>query len=125
MPHRYFDDCFELAFDTPASPHILTLAGDLESMVDSQVFSDVSFIVEGRNIHAHKLLLFARCEYFRRMFTSGYRESSDACITIPDVTYDAFLCVLSFLYTGKPRECPLPHTSSSPPAEVTEDDLVP
>jgi len=101
---RYFDDCFELSFELPSSANVLSLAGDLEPMVDSEHFSDVSFEVEGRTIHAHKFILFARCEYFRRMFTSGYKEASSPCIPIPDVSYDVFLCVLSFLYTGKPRD---------------------
>jgi len=99
---RYFDDCFELAFEPPNAANVLSLAGDLAPMVDSEHFSDVSFEVEGRTIHAHKFILFARCEYFRRMFTSGYKESTDACIPIRDTTYDVFLCVLTFLYTGKP-----------------------
>ena len=73
-------------------------------MVDNPQFSDVTFVVEGRNVHAHKFILFARSEYFRRMFTSGYREASESTIPIPDVRYEVFLCVLSFLYTGKPRE---------------------
>ena len=38
------------------------------------------------------------------MFTSGYRESTDSEITIGDVRHDVFLCVLAFLYTGKPHE---------------------
>ena len=42
--------------------------------------------------------------YFRRMFTSGMRESTDSTIDIPDVRYEVFLCVLKFLYTGKPRD---------------------
>ena len=65
---------------------------------------DVAFIVEGRTVDAHKFILFARSEYFRRMFTSGYRESTDATITIGDVRHEVFTCVLSFLYTGKPKE---------------------
>ena len=101
---RYFDDCFELALQKPAAAAVLTLSGDLESMVDNPQFSDVGFVVEGRTVHAHKFILFARSEYFRRMFTSGYRESSEATITIPDVRHEVFLCVLAFLYTGKPRE---------------------
>ena len=55
-------------------------------------------------MRAHKNILFARCEYFRRMFTSGYKESSDASVSLPDISYEVFLCVLSYLYTGKPRE---------------------
>ena len=39
------------------------------------------------------------------MLTGGYREAADATIDINAVGHDAFLCVLSFLYTGKlPRE---------------------
>ena len=67
-------------------------------------FSDVAFIVEGRSVHAHKFILFARSEYFRRMFTSGYREATDSSIDITDVRHEVFLCVLAFLYTGKPRD---------------------
>lgn len=37
------------------------------------------------------------------MFTSGYKESSESCIAIPDVSYEVFMSVLTFLYTGKPR----------------------
>ena len=38
------------------------------------------------------------------MFTSGYREATDTTIAIGDVRHEIFLCVLHFLYTGKPRE---------------------
>ena len=101
---RYFDDCFELALQKPAAAAVLSLSGDLESMVDNQQFSDVAFVVEGRTVYAHKFILFARSEYFRRMFTSSFRESTEATIPIPDVRHEVFLCVLAFLYTGKPRE---------------------
>ena len=73
-------------------------------MVNNEQFSDISFVVEGRTVHAHKFILFARSEYFRRMFTSGYREASEATIPIGDVRHEVFLCVLAFLYTGKARE---------------------
>ena len=102
--------------------------------MNNEQFSDIAFLVEGRTVHAHKFILFARCEYFRRMFTGGYKvrarrpnpnpdpdpdpnpnpdpdphphqESTEACVPIPDVTHDVFLCILTFLYTGKPREVP-------------------
>ena len=142
---RYFEDCFELAVESSSPAAVLSLAGDLEGMLDNEQallshpvpapapapvpvpvpvpapprpapscptppsrpvlqFSDVRFEVAGRTVHAHRFILFARCEYFRRMFTGGYREARDECIPIPDVRYDVFLCVLAFLYTGKPRE---------------------
>ena len=73
-------------------------------MVNNEQFSDVAFLVEGRTVHAHKFILFARSEYFRRMFTSAFRESTDSTIPIGNVRHEVFLCVLAFLYTGKPRE---------------------
>ena len=82
---RYFEDCFELTLHKPAHQAVLTLSGDLQPMVDNPQFSDVTFLVEGRQVHAHRFILFARSEYFRRMFTSGYRESTDTVIPIPDV----------------------------------------
>lgn len=36
---RYFDDCFELALQKPAAAAVLSLSGDLESMVDNPQFS--------------------------------------------------------------------------------------
>ena len=48
---RYFDDCFELALQKPAAAAVLSLSGDLESMVDNPQFSDVVFVVEGRTVH--------------------------------------------------------------------------
>ena len=47
-------------------------------MVNNEQFSDVAFLVEGRTVHAHKFILFARCEYFRRMFTGGYKARTAA-----------------------------------------------
>ena len=89
----------------PAAAAVLSLSGDLESMVDNAQFSDVEFVVDGRTVHAHKFILFARSEYFRRMFTSGYRESTDSTIAIPDVRAPIPGTVLS----------PSPPHSSFPP----------
>jgi N-acetylneuraminic acid mutarotase len=95
---RYFDDCFELPLQPP-------MRDEMESSIDNPQFSDVSFEVEGRVVHAHKVILSARSEYFRLMFTSGCREEfTKASIPIPDVRYDVFRCVLAFLYTGKARD---------------------
>jgi len=101
---RYFDDCFEFPLQKPVEEAVLTLSGDLQPMVDNPQFSDVTFVVEGQQVHAHKFILYARSEYFRRMFTSGYREATDKTITIPDVSYDVFLAVLSYLYTGTSKD---------------------
>jgi len=101
---RYFEDCFEFPLKKPTEEPVLSLSGDLQPMVDNPQFSDVTFVVEGQHVHGHKFILYARCEYFRKMFTSGYRESTDKMITIPDVRHEVFLAVLSYLYTGTAKD---------------------
>jgi hypothetical protein len=52
-----------------------TLSADLRGLLGSEDFSDITFVVEGRRVFAHKSILCARCEYFRHMLQSGMAES--------------------------------------------------
>ena len=61
--------------------------------------SDVTFLVEGQRIHAHRAILAKRCEHFAAMFRSGMRESVEREISIPNVPMEAFKLMLEFLYT--------------------------
>ncbi|EOD19314.1 hypothetical protein EMIHUDRAFT_458743 [Emiliania huxleyi CCMP1516] len=101
---HYFSDCFEWSLEADRGAASQALAGDLECMVESGQFSDIWFEVEGKTVPAHKFLLFARCEYFRRMFTSGYAEAAAQTVRIEGVSHAAFKQVLHYLYSGRPRE---------------------
>lgn len=57
---------FRLEEDIAAIPES-TLTSDLMSYINNDTFSDITFIVEGKPIHAHKLLV-CRCTYFEAMF---------------------------------------------------------
>jgi len=89
---RFEPECYGI----PSS----TLAQDLRSLVNNELFSDVTFIVEGKKVFAHKLLL-CRNSYFLAMFSSQMMEGSSREIQIPDVSYASFLCVLRYLYTDQ------------------------
>lgn len=39
-----------------------------------QEYCDVTFVVQGRKIDCHKIVLYARCPHFRHMFDSGMAE---------------------------------------------------
>ena len=43
--------------------------------LNSSLFSDVSFLVEGERIAAHKLVLCCRCEVMSAMLSGGFMES--------------------------------------------------
>lgn len=80
-----------------------TLVADLGSLVNNQAFfSDVTFIVEGRKIYAHRAILAVRNEdFFRAMLMGPLRESTESTITIPDMSYSVFLALLEYIYTGR------------------------
>ena len=73
---------------------------DVLSLLDDPEISDLTLVVEGRKIHVHRAILFARSSHFRSMFTSGMRECGDGLVHIPDAPYDAMKVMLVYLYTG-------------------------
>lgn len=47
--------------------HIHLLSEQLGALVQGEDYSDVTFIVEGKRFPAHRVILAARCHYFRWM----------------------------------------------------------
>jgi len=76
-----------------------TILIDFEKMFNNQYLSDVIFVIEGKEMYAHKFMLQMRCEHFRGMFSSGLRESRSNKITITDFSYEVFSEVIRFIYT--------------------------
>jgi len=86
----------EVNVDIPSS----SLICDLRSLLNEQKLSDVTFIVEGKPVHAHKLLC-VRCSYFRAMFEGQMREAQEKTVTINNVSHRVFLALLEYLYTDE------------------------
>ena len=90
---------------------------DLRELLKEELYADVCFEVEGREVLAHVAILVARCDHFRRMFQSGMAESRadaapsgdlGACapatpvrrVQIKDCGAVAFCQLLLWLYSG-------------------------
>merc|ERR1712187_144637 len=73
----------------------------MNEYLNKQQFSDVVFVVEGRQLHAHRILLTLFSDYFRRAFACGMRESFEPEIVIEEISYETFYALLEFLYMGK------------------------
>lgn len=69
--------------------------------LDKPQFSDVTFVVEGRRLQAHRILLILFSDYFRRAFACGMRESFEPEIVIEGIPHETFHAILEFLYTGQ------------------------
>ena len=52
--------------------------------------ADITFMVEGRPFHAHRIALLASSEAFRAMFNQGFREKDATCISIPNLSWAVF-----------------------------------
>lgn len=72
------------------------LSEQLAALVPAEEYSDVTFLVEEKRFPAHKVILAARCQYFR--YSSQSVLTSDVHV-VP---------VFMFLYTHRWHMCPLP-----------------
>ncbi|CAK7342728.1 unnamed protein product [Dovyalis caffra] len=98
----------------------------LNLLINGQAFSDVTFSVEGRLVHAHRCILAARSLFFRKFFCgpdppsgldpSGSRINSvgspgsrSNAIQVNSVGYEVFLLLLQFLYSGQVSILPQKH----------------
>ncbi|CAL9751912.1 unnamed protein product [Musa acuminata subsp. burmannicoides] len=98
----------------------------LNLLINGQAFSDVTFSVEGRLVHAHRCILAARSLFFRRFFcgtdppSPGLLSSprggaaspgaaGGAVIPVNSVSYEVFLLMLQFLYSGQVSVVPQKH----------------
>ncbi|THG12463.1 hypothetical protein TEA_011615 [Camellia sinensis var. sinensis] len=95
----------------------------LHLLINGQGFSDVTFSVEGRLVHAHRCILAARSLFFRKFFC-GPDPSVDLAggsglsprglnpqqvIPVNSVGYEVFLLMLQFLYSGQVSIVPQKH----------------
>ncbi|XP_030516630.1 BTB/POZ domain and ankyrin repeat-containing protein NOOT2 [Rhodamnia argentea] len=101
----------------------------LNLLINGQAFSDVTFSVEGRLVHAHRCILAARSLFFRKFFSgsespggpssdpssgSGSRVCAPSSprsgvIPVSSVGYEVFLLLLQFLYSGQVSIVPQKH----------------
>ncbi|XAR69614.1 hypothetical protein NMG60_11001272 [Bertholletia excelsa] len=100
----------------------------LNLLINGQAFSDVTFSVEGRLVHAHRCILAARSLFFRKFFcgpdspmgmdstgsrmpgsASSPRGSNPVVIPVNSVGYEVFLLMLQFLYSGQVSIVPQKH----------------
>lgn len=86
------------AVNEPTSSHLI--GRRLWYFFNDEEFSDVTFLVQGRKVYGHKMVLALVSDCFRAMFTAGFRESSSSEIEITGCSYEAFLAVMEYVYTG-------------------------
>lgn len=73
---------------------------DMYKLCENDCYSDVTFIVDGCRLPAHRVILAARSEYFRALLFGGLYESTQDEINL-DQPLVAFKALLRYIYSGK------------------------
>ncbi|XP_078256113.1 BTB/POZ domain-containing protein 9 isoform X2 [Rhinoraja longicauda] len=82
--------------------HVHILSEHVGALIHGEEYSDVTFLVEKKRFAAHRVILAARCQYFRALLYGGMREAhSQAEIPLPDTPAEAFTMLLKYIYTGQ------------------------
>lgn len=80
-------------------PSTSELSANLKQLLSNPLFSDVTFLVEDKEIPAHKAILSTRSGYFQTLLTNGILEA-DKPIKLTDITSAGFLAMLHYIYTN-------------------------
>ena len=80
--------------------HISILSDNLSALYLSETFSDITLIVDGHRLPAHRVLLAARSDYFRALLYGGMKESQESDIEIKVTSLQAFKYLMKYLYCG-------------------------
>ncbi|XP_073484850.1 BTB/POZ domain-containing protein 9 [Aquarana catesbeiana] len=82
--------------------HVHILSENVGALINGEEYSDVTFVVEKRRFPAHRVILAARCHYFRALLYGGMREAQpQAEIFLQDTTAEAFSMLIKYVYTGR------------------------
>ncbi|XP_072832977.1 RCC1 and BTB domain-containing protein 2 isoform X2 [Pogona vitticeps] len=76
-----------------------TVAQSIKKEFDNPDNADLRFLVDGKYIHVHKVLLKIRCEHFR----SVLNNNNDEIIEINEFSYPVYRAFLEYLYTDNIR----------------------
>eukprot|EP00742_Colponemidia_sp_Colp-10_P003198 GILJ01003407.1.p1 GENE.GILJ01003407.1~~GILJ01003407.1.p1 ORF type:complete len:594 (-),score=58.29 GILJ01003407.1:163-1944(-) len=91
----------------PTSP-APSLSADMRKLINSSARSDVTFIVEGKQVHAHRCIIMSRCrpleEQIEALATPSVPQQSSRRkqhVTLPITTgsHQAFVAFIEYLYT--------------------------
>ncbi|XP_044633101.1 RCC1 and BTB domain-containing protein 2 isoform X3 [Equus asinus] len=107
LPHLTHFSCTDDVFACFASPAVswrlltvepddhLTVAESLKREFDNPNTADLKFLVDGKYIYAHKVLLKIRCEHFR----SSLEDHEDDIVEMSEFSYPVYRAFLEYLYT--------------------------
>ncbi|KAH8880254.1 hypothetical protein GQ53DRAFT_670182 [Thozetella sp. PMI_491] len=97
-----------------------TASPSLASLYRDERYSDLLLTCQGRKFKVHKAIVCPQCPFFDRACTSGFLDSQQGSLDLPDVDPNVLECVIKYLYTGRYSDGDPETESPSPPEEVIQ-----
>ncbi|XP_043287595.1 BTB and MATH domain-containing protein 43-like [Venturia canescens] len=73
----------------------------MKALYEKKTLSDVTFVIDDKELPAHKAVLAVRSEVFEAMFLSEMKEKDTSRVEIVDAKAEIFEEFLKYLYTGE------------------------
>eukprot|EP00455_Lapot_gusevi_P001379 TRINITY_DN10564_c0_g2_i2.p1 TRINITY_DN10564_c0_g2~~TRINITY_DN10564_c0_g2_i2.p1 ORF type:complete len:276 (-),score=45.27 TRINITY_DN10564_c0_g2_i2:33-755(-) len=78
------------------------LTNGLQKVLEEcEQLSDITFVVQGMPIQAHKAILSSRSAYFRSMLGGALVESQQTEILFDNFSVEVFMAILQYIYTDR------------------------
>jgi hypothetical protein len=77
------------------------LAERLRALLSDGFASDVTFVVENREINVHRFVLISRCDYFVKEFSGRWKDKPRVPLAHSSIKYEAFHALMEYIYTGQ------------------------
>ena len=83
--------------------HFTSLMSGLNQLRQEKTFCDVILKVGSNEIHAHRSVLVAGCQYFKSLFLGHFSEATMKEINLSEVTenVEALEIIMNFIYSGE------------------------
>lgn len=81
-------------------PAVNELPANLKEFVNNPLFSDVTFVLEDKEVVAHRVILAARSGYFRSLLSDG-TFGDDKRIKLDNFSHYGFLALLHYIYSNE------------------------
>ncbi|XP_043287880.1 BTB and MATH domain-containing protein 40-like [Venturia canescens] len=81
--------------------HQKSVVANLQAIFEKNTYSDITFVFEDEELHAHKSILAVQSKVFEAMFSNEMSEKDTGRVEVLDIRAEVFEAFLKYLYTRK------------------------
>ena len=99
--HRLKALCLKVIYESNESIPDSLLAADIMKCKEEAELSDFTIFVKEKAFKVHRIVIAARCQYFRAFLKSGMKDSNKNSIQLHNLDPKAFEIIVEWMYSDK------------------------